>query len=49
MYAYPPPQKVKWAADDPRLPQNLAAEYIKDKAIAERKAILKEQQTQRQP
>merc|ERR1719331_2764221 len=48
MYAYPPPQKVKWAPDDPRLPQNLAAEYVREKTLAERKSKLKEQEKQRQ-
>jgi len=48
MYAYPPPQKVKWAPDDPRLPQNLAAEYVREKTIQERKNILKEKEREKQ-
>ena len=44
MYAYPPPQKVKWAKDDPRLPDNLAQEYVKEKAMAQKKKAQREQQ-----
>jgi len=44
MYAYPPPQKVKWAPDDPRLPDNLAQEYVKEKAMAQKKKAQREQQ-----
>jgi len=44
MYAYPAPQKVKWSQDDPRLPNNLAQEYVRQKTLEERRNIARDQE-----
>merc|ERR1719387_661182 len=47
MYAYPAPQKVKWSPDDPRLPNNLAEEYVRQKTLEERRNIARDQEKEK--